>query len=301
MSRWYYVHDKQRCGPVATGELRTLLQQGTVQPATLVWNNRIPTWLPLSKALPQMVRNTPRAQSPAPAPAVVPVPIASDVPAASALMASVAPASASGRPTTPSPALLPLMEEEAKKGIGISTVLVLSAFAAVVLGGLSYGIHLHTVYTEAVAAAGPLLQKAQVPPDMMPATVGSRYLARVDSPGPLLTQMQETQAVVRARYVKYLNPFGGEIRVEAMRFATEAEARARCQEYRGRFLHEGTEDTGVYYADQKSPAGVPLPTDGTTCSWVRGDTFYTIIAHYSVRDELRSFAVLYLGSTSAAP
>lgn len=201
------------------------------------------------------------------------------------------------------------MEDEEKKGCGcglsLGTVVLLSVFTALVLSVLGYGAYLHVVNSGAVAAAEPLLQKAQVPPDMMLATVGNRYLARVDSPGPQLTQMQmqtqKTLAVVRARYVKHLNPFGGEVQVEAQRFASDAEARTQCQEYRERHLHPGTEDMGVYYADQKSPSGIPLPTDGTTCTWVRGDTFYIITAHYSVRDELRSFAVLYLGSTSAAP
>lgn len=279
MSQWYYVHDKQRCGPVETEELRTLLQQGTVQPGTLVWNTRVPTWLALSKALPEMVRTTPAGPVPAPA--------------------SAAPTAA--RPTAAALALPPLVEDEEKKGCSPGMVLVLSAFAVAVLGGLGYGFYLHVVNSQAVAAAESLLPEAQVPPDMMPATVGSRYLSHADSPGSLPTQVQKTLAVVRAHYVKYINPFDGGMRVEAQRFATEAEARARCQEYRERHLHPGTEDTGVHYADQKSPSGIPLPTDATTCTWVRGDTFYIITAHHSVRDELRSFAVLYLGSTSAAP
>lgn len=295
MSQWYYVHDKQRCGPVSTEELRALLLQGTVQPGTLVWDIRVPTWLPLSKALPEMVRTTPAGPAHAPVPAAL---------AASAPVTRPAPrpAAAADAPAPP-----PLMEDEEKKGCGCGcsagTVMLLAVFTVLVLSIMGYGGYLHVVNSGAVAAAESLLQKAQVPPDMMPASVGGRYLAGVDSPGPQPAQMQtqETLAVVRAHYVKYMNPFGGEIQVEARRFASGAEAGAQCQEYRDRHLHPGTEDMGVYYADQKSPSGIPLPTDGTTCTWARGDTFYIITAHYSVRDELRSFAVLYLGSTSAAP
>ena len=46
---WYYAKDKERFGPVSLAELRSLVAQGKLRPADLVWTDQLPAWTPAGK------------------------------------------------------------------------------------------------------------------------------------------------------------------------------------------------------------------------------------------------------------
>lgn len=45
---WYYANGAERRGPHTDSELRALLAQGSLTPATLVWSEGLADWIPLS-------------------------------------------------------------------------------------------------------------------------------------------------------------------------------------------------------------------------------------------------------------
>jgi uncharacterized membrane protein len=46
---WYHAADGKQAGPFTEEQFRELIANGTLQPATLVWEARLPNWLPLSQ------------------------------------------------------------------------------------------------------------------------------------------------------------------------------------------------------------------------------------------------------------
>ncbi len=46
---WYYVVDEEKEGPVSVEELRSLVESGTINSKTLVWNQQMSDWQPFSK------------------------------------------------------------------------------------------------------------------------------------------------------------------------------------------------------------------------------------------------------------
>jgi len=46
---WYYAQGDQRLGPVSLAELRSFLQSGRIQKATLVWTDGMQDWLPAAE------------------------------------------------------------------------------------------------------------------------------------------------------------------------------------------------------------------------------------------------------------
>jgi uncharacterized membrane protein YjgN (DUF898 family) len=47
--QWYYANNGQRSGPVSDAEFQSLVQAGTIGPATLVWRQGMANWLPYSQ------------------------------------------------------------------------------------------------------------------------------------------------------------------------------------------------------------------------------------------------------------
>lgn len=48
--QWYYAdRQRQQRGPVSADELKAALQRGDVDVASLVWHERLPSWVPLAK------------------------------------------------------------------------------------------------------------------------------------------------------------------------------------------------------------------------------------------------------------
>src|SRR6202171_1685783 len=60
---WYYELDHRQMGPVSESELEQLVQQGTIQPATLVWRSGMEKWQPYS-SVPGATRIPARVESP---------------------------------------------------------------------------------------------------------------------------------------------------------------------------------------------------------------------------------------------
>ena len=52
---WFYALDNERRGPIADAELASLLGNGTLTTATLVWREGMETWLPLSTVRAQIM------------------------------------------------------------------------------------------------------------------------------------------------------------------------------------------------------------------------------------------------------
>lgn len=46
---WYHAASGQQAGPFTEEQFRELITNGTVQPATLVWEARLPNWVPLAQ------------------------------------------------------------------------------------------------------------------------------------------------------------------------------------------------------------------------------------------------------------
>lgn len=66
---WFYAdRQRQQQGPVTAAELVAALQRGEVDMGTLVWNERLPSWVPLQ----QVARQLGIAGSPPPMPAAAP-------------------------------------------------------------------------------------------------------------------------------------------------------------------------------------------------------------------------------------
>jgi len=52
---WYYALDQQRIGPVPEEQLASLAKEGRLTGATLVWNEGLPGWKPLSEVRPDLL------------------------------------------------------------------------------------------------------------------------------------------------------------------------------------------------------------------------------------------------------
>jgi hypothetical protein len=50
---WYHAANGQQAGPFTDEQFRELIANGTVQPATLVWEASLPNWVPLSQVPPE--------------------------------------------------------------------------------------------------------------------------------------------------------------------------------------------------------------------------------------------------------
>ncbi len=74
---WYHAADGQQAGPFTHEEFRALIADRTVQPATLVWEARLPNWIPLAQVPPEML---PPAPSGAAYSAAPPIAIATAAP-----------------------------------------------------------------------------------------------------------------------------------------------------------------------------------------------------------------------------
>lgn len=69
-SEWYYVQDRQKVGPVSKDELRSLVEQGTISGADLVWTQGMSEWKPASQVQARFA--APPAAPASPAPASIP-------------------------------------------------------------------------------------------------------------------------------------------------------------------------------------------------------------------------------------
>lgn len=67
---WYHAADGQQAGPFTDEQFRELIASGTVQPATLVWEARLPNWVPLSQVPPEALPSAVPAAAFAAAPPV---------------------------------------------------------------------------------------------------------------------------------------------------------------------------------------------------------------------------------------
>ena len=56
---WYYAINGAQQGPIEEDELRKLVRQGVITADTLVWHEGLPTWQPLSVAVPGMCPSPP--------------------------------------------------------------------------------------------------------------------------------------------------------------------------------------------------------------------------------------------------
>ena len=56
MEKWHYIAEGRQEGPVDEFRLALLLRQGEVMAETWVWRQGLPAWLPLSEAMPQLIR-----------------------------------------------------------------------------------------------------------------------------------------------------------------------------------------------------------------------------------------------------
>lgn len=56
---WFYALNNERRGPIADAELASLLRNGTLTSATLVWHDGMETWLPLSTVRQQLIAGAP--------------------------------------------------------------------------------------------------------------------------------------------------------------------------------------------------------------------------------------------------
>lgn len=52
---WYYESAGQQQGPVPESDIRRLLAEGTISPATVIWREGMDTWRPLREALPELL------------------------------------------------------------------------------------------------------------------------------------------------------------------------------------------------------------------------------------------------------
>src|SRR5687767_9926191 len=46
---WFYAADGQQAGPYTDEQFRELISTGKVQPTTLVWQQKLPNWIPLAQ------------------------------------------------------------------------------------------------------------------------------------------------------------------------------------------------------------------------------------------------------------
>lgn len=68
MTQWNYVEDDHAAGPVSDAELVALFRSGKILPETLVWNDRLTDWAPLSSQLQALGVSSPPPDAPASAP-----------------------------------------------------------------------------------------------------------------------------------------------------------------------------------------------------------------------------------------
>jgi hypothetical protein len=67
---WYHAADGKQTGPFTEEQFRALIASGTVQPSTLVWEARLPNWIPLSQVPPEVLSLAPPAPTLAGAPSI---------------------------------------------------------------------------------------------------------------------------------------------------------------------------------------------------------------------------------------
>ncbi len=68
---WYHAANGQQAGPFTDEQFQQLVANGTIQPATLVWEARLPNWVPLSQVPPEMLTTAPTAGTESAAPAAL--------------------------------------------------------------------------------------------------------------------------------------------------------------------------------------------------------------------------------------
>lgn len=69
--KWYYVENAQQRGPVTDADLEQLVSAGTVQPATLVWQEGMADWQPYSQVMASGGASAPASTAPPPEGSVV--------------------------------------------------------------------------------------------------------------------------------------------------------------------------------------------------------------------------------------
>ena len=52
---WYHAANGQQAGPFTEEQFRALIASGIVQPTTLVWEARLPNWIPLAQVPPEIL------------------------------------------------------------------------------------------------------------------------------------------------------------------------------------------------------------------------------------------------------
>lgn len=55
---WYHAANGQQSGPFTDEQFRALIASGAVQPTTLVWETRLPNWIPLAQVPPEVLPAT---------------------------------------------------------------------------------------------------------------------------------------------------------------------------------------------------------------------------------------------------
>ena len=55
---WYHAADGKQSGPFTDEQFRALIASGAVQPTTLVWETRLPNWIPLTQVPPEVLPAT---------------------------------------------------------------------------------------------------------------------------------------------------------------------------------------------------------------------------------------------------
>ena len=78
---WHYAADGKQIGPFSEEQFRALIASGTIQPATLVWEARLPNWIPLAQVPPEILPPAAASASPGAPPAGLP-PLTASAPCA---------------------------------------------------------------------------------------------------------------------------------------------------------------------------------------------------------------------------
>jgi uncharacterized RDD family membrane protein YckC len=73
--QWYYAFQQQRQGPISDAEFHRLVNEGVIQPSTLVWRAGMANWQPYETIAPTLIPPIPTLPEAA---GSVPAPIASD-------------------------------------------------------------------------------------------------------------------------------------------------------------------------------------------------------------------------------
>lgn len=145
MENWRYSLNGQPAGPATEEELASLLNEGHLTSATLVWKPGLANWIPLSEALPHLV-TAPAAEPPSLPP--VPPPAATPPPPPSFPAQTAVPAPGNMPPPPPSTSFPPTPASAAafppppppvsssKGGCVFKTISILVGVLAILLGGI---------------------------------------------------------------------------------------------------------------------------------------------------------------------